>query len=120
MLNGDKIRHRAHKGILKKASLRYIRLHDRRHIFASLLIQNGESLAYVKEQLGHHSIQITVDTYGHLVPGGNRRAVDRFDDDPQDTLPHTTIRNQRRRHHFAEPCKYPKRLVAAGRIELPT
>jgi integrase len=66
---------------LEKAGLRRIRLHDLRHTFASLLIQNGESLAYVKDQLGHHSIQITVDTYGHLVPGANRQAVNRLDDD---------------------------------------
>jgi hypothetical protein len=46
-----------------------------RHTFASWLIANGESLAYVKEQLGHHSIQITVDTYVHLIPGANRKAV---------------------------------------------
>jgi hypothetical protein len=45
-----------------------------------LLIQRGESLAYVKEQLGHSSIQITVDLYGHLVPGANRSAVDRLAD----------------------------------------
>jgi hypothetical protein len=31
---------------------------------------------YVKDQLGHHAIQITVDTYGHLVHGGNRQTVD--------------------------------------------
>jgi integrase len=49
--------------LLAKAGLRYIRVHDLRHISASLLIQNGESLAYVKEQMGHHSITITVDTW---------------------------------------------------------
>jgi integrase len=54
-------------------------LHDLRHTFASLLIQNGESLAYVRDQLGHSSIQVTVDIYGHLVPGANRAAVDRLD-----------------------------------------
>jgi hypothetical protein len=65
---------------LEKAELRRVRFHDLRHTFASLLIQNGESLAYVRDQLGHSSIQITVDTYGHLVPGANRQAVDRLDD----------------------------------------
>jgi hypothetical protein len=34
---------------------------------------------YVKEQMGHHSIKITVDTYGHLMPGGNKAAVDRLE-----------------------------------------
>jgi integrase len=29
--------------------------------------------------MGHHSIQLTVDVYGHLVPGGNRQAVDKLD-----------------------------------------
>ena len=51
----------------------------------SLLLQNGESPAYVKEQMGHSSIQVTVDIYGHLVPGGNRQAVDRLDDMPVST-----------------------------------
>lgn len=66
--------------LLTTAELRRIRFHDLRHTFASLLISQGESLPYVRDQLGHHSIQITVDTYGHLVPGGNRQAVDRLDD----------------------------------------
>jgi integrase len=66
--------------VLAKAGLRRIRFHDLRHTFASLLLQNGESLVYVKEQLGHSSIQVTVDTYGHLIPGANRAAVDRLDD----------------------------------------
>jgi integrase len=48
-----------------------------------LLIQQGESLTYVKEQMGHHSIQITVDTYGHLIPGSNKQAVDRLDSPPK-------------------------------------
>ncbi len=46
--------------------------------FASLLIQNGESLAYVKDQLGYSSIKLTVDVQGHLVPGANREAVNRL------------------------------------------
>ena len=66
--------------MLLKAELRKVRIHDLRHTFASLLLQHGESVVYVKEQLGHSSIQITVDTYGHLIPGANRAAVDRLDD----------------------------------------
>jgi integrase len=52
--------------------------HGLRHTFASLLIQNGEPLAYVKDQLGHSSIKMTVDVYGHLVPGANRQEVNRL------------------------------------------
>jgi len=43
-----------------------IGLHTLRHTFASLLISHGESIKYVSRQLGHASIQITADTYGHL------------------------------------------------------
>ncbi len=60
--------------------MRQIRIHDLRHTFASLLIAQGESLAYVRDQLGHHSIKMTVDIYGHLVPGTNKQAVDRLDE----------------------------------------
>ena len=69
--------------IVTKAEVRRRRsiIHVLRHTFGSLLIQQGESLAYVRDQLGHASIQVTVDVYGHLVPGGNRGAVDRLDDD---------------------------------------
>ena len=52
-----------------------------RHTFASMLLSQGEPLNYVKEQLGHASIQTTVDVYGHIVPGSNRNAVNRLDDE---------------------------------------
>jgi len=65
---------------LEEAGLRKFRLHDLRHTFGSLLIQSGASLAYVKEQMGHSSIQITVDTYGHLIPGADIKWIDRLDE----------------------------------------
>ncbi len=57
-------------------------MHKLRHTFATLHIQGNASLAYVQQQLGHSSIQITVDRYGHLVPGENREAANRLDDLP--------------------------------------
>lgn len=44
-----------------------------RYTFASRLIANGENLKYISEQMGHASIAITVDMYGHLIPGGTGR-----------------------------------------------
>ena len=50
-----------------------------RHTFGSLLLQNGASIVYVKDRMGHSRIQVTVDTYGHLIPGANVSYLDRLD-----------------------------------------
>ncbi|HEY2919048.1 MAG TPA: tyrosine-type recombinase/integrase [Candidatus Binatia bacterium] len=70
-----------------------MRFHDARHTFASLLLQRGESPTYVKEQLGHSSIQMTVHVYGHLIPGLNRQAVDKLDDPPGSEIARTETRS---------------------------
>ncbi len=67
------------KEILSRAGIRDMRFHDIRHTFASQLLTNGCSPTFVMEQMGHSSIQITVDTYGHLIPSGNRDAVNSLD-----------------------------------------
>jgi integrase len=59
------------------AKVRGLHIHCTRHSFASILMMNNESIAYVSKQLGHSSIKMTVDTYGHL-PGANRRAVNKL------------------------------------------
>lgn len=76
---------RVFKRILRKAGLRDIRFHDIRHTYASLLLSDGASLVYVKEQMGHSSIEMTVDIYGHLIPSSNRDAVNRLDTQPNTT-----------------------------------
>jgi integrase len=91
-LTATSIANRIFHRCLDRAGLRRVRFHDIRHSYASILVEQGESLAYVKEQMGHHSIQITVDIYAHLAPAGNKSAVDRLDD--HDFLsPKATIRN---------------------------
>ncbi len=71
---------KAFKQVLKAAGLpQHHSPHSLRHTFASLLLQQGESPAYVQRQLGHASIQLTIDTYGKWLPLGNKAAVDRLD-----------------------------------------
>ena len=79
ILDPDNLYHRYFIPVLEESGIRKIRLHDLRHTFGSLLIQSGASIVYVKEQMGHSSIQVTVDTYGHLIPGADVSYVDRLD-----------------------------------------
>lgn len=77
-VNGAFIRFKVWYKLLLRAGFRAIRLHDLRHTYASLLLQDGAPMIYVKEQLGHSSINVTVDLYGHVRPGANREVVNRL------------------------------------------
>ncbi|MAE11164.1 MAG: hypothetical protein CL876_04525 [Dehalococcoidales bacterium] len=57
-----------------------IRLHDARHTHASLMLKQGVHPKIVQERLGHASIQLTLDTYSHVVPGIQDAAAKGFDD----------------------------------------
>jgi integrase len=70
---------RVFKRILKKAELREVKIHSLRHTFASLLLSEGESPVYVKEQLGHSSIKTTVDIYGHWIQTKSKTGVNRLE-----------------------------------------
>ena len=63
---------------LKKASLPKIRFHDLRHCFASLLIDQNENPKYIQTQLGHSSITMTYDIYGHLMKTENPESAARL------------------------------------------
>jgi len=62
--------------LLAEIGARKLRIHDLRHTYACLLLQKGAPPSYVKEQLGHSSIQVTIDIYGHMIPGANRKWID--------------------------------------------
>jgi integrase len=66
--------------VLRQAGLRRIRFHDLRHTFATLLIDQGESPKYIQAQLGHASIQVTMDRYGHLLPDVHQQAAQRLEE----------------------------------------
>lgn len=55
------------------ARLRVHNPHDLRHTYATMLLMDHYSPAYVQKQLGHSSISITVDIYGHWIPGEGRK-----------------------------------------------
>ena len=52
--------------------------HTLRHTYASLLINQGENIKYVSRQLGHASINITADLYGHLFRETSVSAMERL------------------------------------------
>jgi integrase len=72
---------RAMRRCLEAAGLpTYFGLHSLRHTFGSGLISRGYSPAYVQQQMGHASIQQTVDTYGSWLPVRVPGAVDALGD----------------------------------------
>jgi integrase len=64
--------------ILAQAGLPRQRFHDLRHLCASLLLAQGVPARVVMEILGHSGIQITLDTYAHVMPTMRRDAADRM------------------------------------------
>lgn len=64
---------------LKRAGLRRIRFHDLRHSYAAALISAGENPKWIQKQLGHSSIMVTMDTYGHLLPDIETDAPERLE-----------------------------------------
>jgi integrase len=73
-------RRRARKRVWDTAGLAPIGLHEARHTYASLLIAAGVNVKAISEYLGHASIAITLDRYGHLLPGSKAEAAERLDD----------------------------------------
>lgn len=57
-----------------------LRLHDLRHTCVSLLIQLGAHPKAIQERLGHSSITVTMDVYGHLFPSVSEALTERLDD----------------------------------------
>jgi integrase len=58
----------------KAAGLDPITPHEARHTFASMMIAAGVNAKAIATYMGHSSIQITYDTYGHLMPGNEAEA----------------------------------------------
>ena len=79
MANGSPIHFRNlmrdFKNLLKAAGLPEIRFHDLRHTAASLMLNHGIPVIVVSRRLGHARPSITLDIYGHLIPGMQEEAA---------------------------------------------
>ena len=62
------------ESILTRAGIRRIRFHDLRHTFASLSIEAGVDVKTLQGIMGHSSITVTMDVYGHLYTSSLERA----------------------------------------------
>jgi integrase len=56
-----------------------MRFHDLRHTHVAMLIAQGEHPKVIQTRLGHSSIQVTLDLYGHLFEGLDEAAAARLD-----------------------------------------
>jgi integrase len=71
---------RAFRKLLKVSGLPKIRFHDLRHTAASLMLNYGIPMLVVSRRLGHAKASITLDVYGHLVPGKQEEAAALMDE----------------------------------------
>jgi integrase len=63
----------------EEAGLERITLHECRHTFASLMIAAGVNAKALSVYMGHASVMVTFDLYGHLMPGNEAEAADLLD-----------------------------------------
>lgn len=56
-----------------------LRLHQARHSYASFMIAAGVNAKALSTYMGHSSIKVTFDLYGHLMPGSESEAAQLLD-----------------------------------------
>lgn len=66
---------RAFKYGIEKSGVKKIRIHDLRHSHASFLIMNGGNIVAVSKRLGHSSVNMTLNTYAHLMKDSENELI---------------------------------------------
>lgn len=79
ILNDDNFRHRIFAPAVRRSGLGPLRFHDLRHTYAALMVAAGAHPKYLQAQMGHSSIRVTLDLYGHLYPDANRSVLVELD-----------------------------------------
>lgn len=65
-------------GICKELDIPYIRFHDLRHTHATLMLKANINPKIVAERLGHSSVNLTLNTYSHVLPDMQKEAVNKL------------------------------------------
>ena len=78
-LDPDNVR-RYFQRLCKEAGLGHWTLHELRHSAASIMLAQGTPLWVVSEVLGHASLAITKDVYGHLLGAEKQDATESITD----------------------------------------
>ncbi len=78
-LDPDSLVKRQFLPALQRANIRQVRFHDLRHTNVTLRIEQGQNIKYIQNQLGHSSIQTTLDRYGHLIKEVNSEQARKLD-----------------------------------------
>jgi integrase len=76
----ENVRKRAWNPAIAAAGVAPLRLHDLRHTCASLAIAAGADVKVLQRMMGHASAALTLDRYGHLMPGQAQSVADRLDE----------------------------------------
>lgn len=78
-LHLENFRKRVWLPAVEQAGLAPLRVHDLRHTCASLAIAAGADVKVLQRMLGHASAALTLDRYGHLLPGQAESVAERLD-----------------------------------------
>ncbi|WP_168713459.1 site-specific integrase [Streptomyces cellulosae] len=95
---------RRFKRLVELSGLPPVRLHDLRHISASLSLLQGNDIKVVQERLGHSSRQITSDTYTSVLPELARGEVESMTTVIPRSVPYNVLR----------PLAFPQKLFSDG------
>lgn len=87
----ENFRKRVWQPAITEAGVAPLRIHDLRHTCASLAIAAGADVKVLQRMLGHASAALTLDRYGHLLPGQAQCVAERLDEMARVARPSTVI-----------------------------
>ena len=66
------------KGLGARAGIPDLTFHSLRHFHATLSLQRRQNPVVVSRRLGHSNLSITMENYGHVLPGWQKNLADDF------------------------------------------